>query len=102
MEKQACVTLHLPPPEIRSFDKSFPVFSIMIVSIAGFILAAFTAQKKPAAPPPITIRRICKDIHSALLNAKIFRFNSCLPRGRSFAIAVALRLNIRFAFAQGH
>ena len=64
MEKQACVTLHLPPPEIRTFDNNLPVFSTMVTRNDGFILAAFTAQKNPAAPPPITIKRIreCRTI----------------------------------------
>jgi hypothetical protein len=30
--------------------------STIVTLNAGFILAAFTAQKKPAAPPPITIK----------------------------------------------
>src|SRR6187399_3270535 len=54
MLKQAWVTLQRPPPLILTLDKSLLVFSTMITSVAGLIRATLTAQKKPAAPPPIT------------------------------------------------
>ena len=56
MSKQACVTLHLPPPLTLTFDSNLLVFSTMITFSDGLIRAALTAQKKPAAPPPITIK----------------------------------------------
>jgi hypothetical protein len=55
MSKQAWVVLQRPPPLTFTFDNSLLDFSTIMTSKAGFILAALTAQKKPAAPPPITI-----------------------------------------------
>jgi hypothetical protein len=53
--------LHLPPPDILTLDSSLLLFSTITVSSCGFIRAALTAQKNPAAPPPITIKRISED-----------------------------------------
>ena len=54
ISKQACVTLQRPAPLTFTFDKTLLLFSTMMTFKEGFILAAFTAQKNPAAPPPIT------------------------------------------------
>src|SRR5687768_2427754 len=61
MSKQACVTLQRPPPDTFTFDSILFVFSNRITSSIGFIRAALTAQKNPAAPPPITTSRCCID-----------------------------------------
>ena len=52
----AWVTLHRPPPDTFTFDNSFPVFSTRVTFNPGQRRAAFTAQKNPAAPPPMTMR----------------------------------------------
>jgi hypothetical protein len=62
MLKQAWVTLHLPPPLTFTLLNNLEDFSRRITCNRGFRLAAFTAQKKPAAPPPITMRRFDEDI----------------------------------------
>jgi len=49
--------LQRPPPLTFTLLNSLPVFSIIKTYSKGFLVAAFTAQKKPAAPPPITIKR---------------------------------------------
>jgi hypothetical protein len=54
MLKHAWVTLHLPPPLIFTLLRSLEDFSNSNTFIEGSFAAAFTAQKKPAAPPPIT------------------------------------------------
>jgi len=43
--KHACVTLHLPPPEIFTFCKSLAVFSKIITSASALALAALIAAK---------------------------------------------------------
>lgn len=53
---QAWVTLQRPPPLTFTFDNSLSLFSTTVTFNDGFILAAFTAQKIPAAPPPTTIK----------------------------------------------
>src|SRR5688500_9714712 len=55
MSKSACVTLHLPPPDTFTLDRSLLLFSKRVTFKLGFNRAAVTAQKNPAAPPPITI-----------------------------------------------
>lgn len=55
ISKQACVTLHLPPPDTLTFERSLFVFSSIVTCNCGSIRAAVSAQKNPAAPPPITI-----------------------------------------------
>ena len=59
MLKHACVTLHLPPPLTFTLLNNLPLFSIMVTRSSGYILAAFTAQKNPAAPPPMMISSFC-------------------------------------------
>jgi hypothetical protein len=59
MSKQAWVTLHLPPPLTFTLESTLLLFSTMVTLRLGFSRAAFTAQKKPAAPPPITIKCCC-------------------------------------------
>jgi hypothetical protein len=48
------VTLHLPPPEIFTLDKTFELFSKITTSTSGKCVLTLSAEKKPAAPPPIT------------------------------------------------
>src|SRR5436190_15538343 len=55
--KQACVTLHRPPPEIRTLARSCGPFSKTITSFCGAISAHVIAAKIPAAPPPTTTTR---------------------------------------------
>ena len=70
MSKQACVTLHRPPPLTRTLDNSFEDFSRRITRRSGWILAALTAQKKPAAPPPITMS-VCREMGYILRGWKL-------------------------------
>src|SRR5204863_5916634 len=56
--KQACVTLHRPPPEILTLARNSGPFSKIEISSAPPASAKASAAKKPAAPPPtITTRR---------------------------------------------
>jgi hypothetical protein len=51
------VTLQRPPPEIRTFDRTFGDFSISVTVADGLASAAAIAPKNPAAPPPTTTKR---------------------------------------------
>jgi hypothetical protein len=55
MLKHACVTLQRPPPLTLTLFNNLPDFSTSTTLRCGSWDAAFTAQKNPAAPPPITI-----------------------------------------------
>ena len=70
MLKHACVTLQRPPPLTLTLLNNLLDFSTIITSSPLFCAAAFTAQKNPAAPPPITISRFftgCKILEKAKL-----------------------------------
>jgi hypothetical protein len=50
---QPFVILHLLPPDILTFERSFSDFSKIITSASGWFSLATIAEKKPAAPPPM-------------------------------------------------
>src|SRR4029078_7270175 len=66
ISKQACVTLQRPPPLTFTLDNNLFDFSRRVTCIPGFNLATFTAQKNPAAPPPITINFLLGSLLIAL------------------------------------
>ena len=55
------MTLHRPPPEMRTFAKSWRVFSRTMTEQEGLCAAHAIAAKIPAAPPPtmITVNFFC-------------------------------------------
>ncbi len=53
--EQSWVTLHLPPPDILTFWRSWDDFSRMMTLLLEFS-AQVMAPKNPAAPPPMTMR----------------------------------------------
>jgi hypothetical protein len=54
LSKHAFVTLHLPPPEILTFERILDDFSSIETCEFGKWVRHEIAAKKPAAPPPIT------------------------------------------------
>ena len=60
--KHACVTLHRPPPEIRTFASKCAVASYNVTAPPAS--AAVMAAKNPAAPPPTTTMRFCSAIRA--------------------------------------
>lgn len=56
--KQACVTLHRPPPETRTLARGCAVASWRLTSAARSASAQAIAAKNPAAPPPATSTRL--------------------------------------------
>jgi hypothetical protein len=52
------VTLHLPPPDIRTLDKNRGPFSSKMTPQSRAASAQAMAAKKPAAPPPTTMTRV--------------------------------------------
>ena len=62
--RQSWVTLQRPPPEIFTFCSSWDDFSRMRTLLLEFS-AHVMAPKKPAAPPPITMRSYFMLIYKA-------------------------------------
>jgi hypothetical protein len=58
--KHALVTLHRPPPETFTFERSLLDFSKIVTFEFGWCSLTENAEKKPAAPPPIIATFIFK------------------------------------------